>query len=138
MDAIFEFMSGISGGESSTMMVSAFVFLSAAAIAFALMAVAQVRFAVKRRAAEISSGTAKAADEDPRSLRYASKVAAQRLIDYTSRHYSGEKDTGETKELRRRLLQAGFLDPRAPALLLPSRAPSWRLRWRRWSLCWRR
>ena len=57
MDAVFEFMTEISGGDSSTLMVSAFVFLSAAALAFGLMAVANVRFAVKRRAAEISSGT---------------------------------------------------------------------------------
>ena len=53
MDAFFEFMNSLSGGNNSTVMVSAFVFLSAAALAFGLMAVAQVRFAVKRRAAEI-------------------------------------------------------------------------------------
>ena len=74
MDAVFEFLMQISGGNS-TLVVSAFVFLSAAALAFGLMAVANVRFAVKRRASEISSGTAKSAD-DPNSLRYASKVAA--------------------------------------------------------------
>ena len=55
MDAVFEFMSGFAGGDNSTLMVSAFVFLSAAALAFGVMAVAQVRFAVKRRAAEIST-----------------------------------------------------------------------------------
>ena len=37
MDTVFEFMSSIAGGESSTMMVSAFVFLSAAALAFGLI-----------------------------------------------------------------------------------------------------
>ena len=79
MDAVFELLMQISGGDS-TLVVSAFVFLSAAALAFGLMAVANVRFAVKRRASEISSGTAKSAD-DPRSLRYASKIAAQRLIE---------------------------------------------------------
>src|ERR1044072_9059874 len=121
MDAVFEFMSSVSGGDNSTLMVSAFVFLSAAALAFGLMAVAQVRFAVKRRAAEISTDTAKAAEDDPRSLRYASKVAAQRLIDYTAKHYSTE-NKGETKELRRQLLQAGFLDTRAPVLFFLARA----------------
>ena len=121
MDAVFEFISSVSGGDNSTLMVSAFVFLSAAALAFGLMAVAQVRFAVKRRAAEISTGTSKAPDDDPRSLRYASKVAAQRLIDYTAKHYSTE-NKGETKELRRRLLQAGFLDTRAPVLFFLARA----------------
>jgi tight adherence protein C len=120
MDAVFDLMSQISGGDGSTMMVSAFVFLSAAALAFVFMAVAQVRFAVKRRAAEISTGPASTTD-DPRSLRYASKVAAQRLIDYTAKHYSTE-NKGETKELRRRLLQAGFLDARAPVLFFLARA----------------
>ena len=120
MDAFFEFMNGLSGGNNSTVMVSAFVFLSAAALAFVFMAVAQVRFAVKRRAAEISTGPSNTTG-DPRSLRYASKVAAQRLIDYTAKHYSTE-NKGETKELRRRLLQAGFLDTRAPVLFFLARA----------------
>jgi tight adherence protein C len=120
MDAVFEFMNQIAGGDGSTMMVSAFVFLSAAALAFGIMAVANVRFAVKRRAAGIGTGPATATD-DPRSLRYASKVAAQRLIDYTTKNYSGE-NAGETKELRRRLLQAGFLDQRAPAFFFLARA----------------
>ena len=120
MDAVFDLMSGISGGDSSTMMVSAFVFLSAAALAFGLMAVIQVRLAVKRRAAEIGTGASQAGD-DSRSLRHASKVATQRLIDYTSRHYSGE-NAGDVKELRRRLIQAGYLDARAPALFFLARA----------------
>ena len=123
MDAVFEFISGISDGGGSSLVVSAFVFLSAAALAFVVMAFAQVRFAVKRRAAEISTATSKAPDDDPRSLRYASKVAAQRLIDYTTKHYSTE-DKGKTKELRRQLLQAGFLDPRAPAFFFLARAVS--------------
>jgi tight adherence protein C len=119
MDAVFELLTDMSGGDS-TLVVSAFVFLSAAALAFGIMAVANVRFAVKRRAAEISSG-ANSANEDARSLRYASKIAAQRLIDYTTKNYSTE-NKGETKELRRQMLQAGFLDPRAPALFFLARA----------------
>src|ERR1044072_9760364 len=107
MDAVFEFISQFTGGDNSTLMVSAFVFLSAAALAFGLRAVAQVRFAVKRRAAEISTGTSKGPDDDPRSLRYASKAAAQRLIDYTAKHYSPE-NKGEVKGLRRQLLAGGF------------------------------
>jgi tight adherence protein C len=121
MDALFEFMNEISGGEGSATVVSAFVFLSAAALAFGVMAVAQVRFAVKRRAAEISSGTEKAAGDDRRSLRFASKVAAQRLMDYTTKHYSAE-NAGEIKELRRRMIQGGYLDPRAPAFFFLARA----------------
>src|SRR6478672_5397286 len=103
------------------MMVSAFVFLSAAALAFGVMAVLQVRLAVKRRAAEIGNTGETAQADDPRSLRYASKIATQRLIEYTAKHYSGE-DAGDVKELRRRLIQAGFLDPRAPAFFFLARA----------------
>src|SRR4051812_45046724 len=120
MDTVFAFVSGMFGGDGSAMVVSAFVFLSAAALALGVMAVANVRFAVKRRAAEIGT-LAKSGDDDPRSLRYASKVAAQRLIDYTTKNYSAEKNTGETKELRRRMLQAGFLDQRAPAFFFLAR-----------------
>src|SRR5258708_5016601 len=119
MDTIFEFINGFTGGDSSTVTVSAFVFLSAVALALGVMAVAQARFAVKRRASEISSGPG-SADEDPRSLRYASKVAAQRLIDYTTKHYSTE-NSGETQELRRRMIQGGFLDARAPAFFFLAR-----------------
>src|SRR5947199_4832222 len=120
MDAVFEFLSGF-GGDGSTMMVSAFVFLSAAALAFGVMAVLQVRLAVRRRAAEIGNTGETAQADDPRSLRYASKIATQRLIDYTAKHYSGE-NAGDVKELRRRLIQAGYLDPRAPAFFFLARA----------------
>ena len=121
MDAVFEYLSGLSGGDNSALVVSAFVFLSAAALAFGIMAIVNVRFAVKRRASEIGPAQAKSADDDPRSLRYASKVAAQRLIEYTTKNYS-DKNAGETKQLRRQLLQAGYLDPRAPAYFFLARA----------------
>ncbi len=124
MDAVFDYLSAF-GSDGSTLMVSAFVFLSAAALAFGVMAVIQVRLAVKRRAAGIGNtgaGASQAAD-DPRSLRYASKIATQRLIDYTAKHYSGE-NAGDVKELRRRLIQAGFLDSRAPAFFFLARAVS--------------
>src|SRR5436309_6598031 len=120
MDAVFGLLTGF-GGEGSTVMVSTFVFLSAAALAFGIMAVLQVRLAVKRRAAEIGTTGASAQADDPRSLRYASKIATQRLIDYTAKHYSGE-NAGDVKELRRRLIQAGYLDSRAPAFFFLARA----------------
>ena len=121
MDALFDMLTQF--GDGSTLMVSAFVFMSAAALAFGVMAVLNVRAEVKRRAAEIGTGPANAAADDPRSLRYASKIATQRLIDYTAKHYSGE-NAGEVKELRRRLIQAGFLDSRAPAFFFVSRHPT--------------
>src|SRR5262245_41647217 len=119
MDAVFELLNDFAGGDS-TIMVSVFVFLSAAALAFGMMAVIQVRVAVKRRAAGIGTAEGKPGDDDPRSLRYASRIATQRLLDYTSKHYSGE-NAGDVKELRRRLIQAGYLDPRAPALFFFAR-----------------
>jgi tight adherence protein C len=120
MDTVFEFLNDIAGGDS-TLVVSLFVFLSAAALAFGMMAVIQVRVAVKRRAAGIGADEYKSTTDDPRSLRYASKMATQRLLEYTSKHYSGE-NAGEVKELRRRLIQAGYLDARAPALFFLARA----------------
>ena len=119
MDAVFEFLNDIAGGDS-TLVVSIFVFLSAAVLAFGMMAVIQVRVAVKRRAAGINSTEDKSATDDSRSLRYASKVATARLLEYTSKHYSGE-NAGDVKELRRRLIQAGYLDARAPALFFLTR-----------------
>ena len=119
MDALFEQLVQMSGDGST--MVSVFVFLSAAALAFGIMAIVQVRVAVKRRAAGIGTDAAVKAGDDSRSLRYASKIATQRLLDYTNKHYSGE-NAGEVKELRRRLLQAGYLDPRAPAFFFFARA----------------
>ena len=113
MDAVFALLNEITGGDS-TLLVSVFVFLSAGALAFGVMAIIQVRVAVKRRAAGIGTTDGRLGDDDPRSLRYASKIATQRLLEYTSKHYSGE-NTSDVKELRRRLIQAGYLDPRAPS-----------------------
>ena len=120
MTPLFDLITQMSGGSGSAAMVSVFVFLSAGALAFGAMAVIQVRVAVKRRAAGIGTVTTDDVTDDPRSLRYASKVAAQRLIDYTAKNYSTE-NTGETKELRRRLIQAGFLDARAAGLFFLTR-----------------
>ena len=120
MSALFDLITQMSGGDGSTIMVSLFVFLSAGALAFGIMAVIQVRIAVKRRTAGIATVGNVGVADDPRSLRYASKVAAQRLIDYTTKNYSTD-NTGETKALRRRLMQAGFLDTRATGVFFLAR-----------------
>jgi len=120
VNALFDLITQMSGDSGSTTMVSVFVFLSAGALAFGAMAVIQVRIAVKRRTAGIGTVIADGVTDDPRSLRYASKVAAQRLIDYTTKNYSTE-NAGETKELRRRLIQAGFLDAPAAGLFFLAR-----------------
>jgi len=118
MDALLDLLSDLSG-DSPTVMMSLLVFLAAATLAFGVMATLHVRGAVKRRAAGVRADVADRAD-DTRSLRYASRKAAQKLIDYTTRHYTGG-DKSDKRQLRQRLLQAGFLDPRAVAFFFIGR-----------------
>src|SRR5271166_2392861 len=103
-----------------TMMLSVLVFLATATLAFGIMAAVHVRTAVKRRAAEVGTFDGAAATQDGHSLRGASRRVAQRLIEYTNRHYSGPSD-GDKRQLRRRLIQAGFLDQRAVAIFFIAR-----------------
>ncbi|MGA9432532.1 MAG: type II secretion system F family protein, partial [Xanthobacteraceae bacterium] len=56
-----------------------------------------------------------------RSLRFSGLKAAQRLIDYTTKHYSST-DTGGMKVLRQRLVAAGVYDPHAAGFYFLSRA----------------
>jgi tight adherence protein C len=91
-------------------MLSLLVFLAAATLAFSIMAVLRVRGAVKRRAAGITEGFG--ASTGSAALRNSGVKAAQRLIDYTTRHYSSA-DSKDMKVLRRRLVLAGIYDPRA-------------------------
>jgi tight adherence protein C len=96
-----------------TVMLSVLVFLATATLAFGIMATVHVRTAVKRRTADVLTFEGgKPADQNPRSLRQASRKVAQRLIDYTTKHYSGPNE-GDKRKLRLRMIQAGFLDPRA-------------------------
>jgi tight adherence protein C len=118
MDALLDLLSDLSG-DSPTVMMSLLVFLAAATLAFGVMAMLHVRGAVKRRAAGVRADVAERTD-DTRSLRYASRKAAQKLIDYTTRHYAGGDKT-DKRQLRQRLLQAGFLDPRAVAFFFIGR-----------------
>jgi tight adherence protein C len=97
-------------GDSAAMMLSLLVFLAAATLAFSIMAVLRVRGAVKRRAAGITEGFG--ASTGSAALRNSGVKAAQRLIDYTTRHYSSA-DSKDMKVLRRRLVLAGIYDPRA-------------------------
>jgi tight adherence protein C len=118
MDALLDLFSDLSF-DDPTVMMSLLVFLAAATLAFGVMASLHVRGAVKRRAAEVTAGGPERAD-DKRSLRYASRKAAQKLIDYTTHHYASG-DEGDKRQLRQRLLQAGFLDPRAVAFFFIAR-----------------
>jgi tight adherence protein C len=117
MNEILEFLSALPD-ENPLLMMSGLVFLAAATLTFSVMAMIRVRNSVKRRASGLTSA-------DPtvnaRSLRYASAKAAQRLIDYTTQYYGSGTDGGDVRNLRRRLIQAGFLDPRATALFFIAR-----------------
>jgi tight adherence protein C len=102
-----------------TFMMSVLVFAAAAMVAFTIMATVRVRTDVKRRAAGIVVDPSEE-DAGSRSLRHASIKATQQLIDYTNRYFSPTAQ-GETRKLRRQLIQAGFLDPRAGAFYFLAR-----------------
>jgi tight adherence protein C len=96
------------------LVLSLFVFMAASTLSFGVMAAVRVRGSVKRRAADISAEGSRRGVDNPRSLRFASMKAAQKLLDYTTKNYS-DSDDKNMKTLRRQLVQAGFLDQRAPA-----------------------
>jgi tight adherence protein C len=120
MDDLYDILVGVFG-DISTMMVAALVFLAAAVLAFGLMAAAHARGAVKRRAGGINknSGENHAAEEG--SLRHSSLKTVQRLLDYTTKHYSAGEGKSDAKVLRRRMVQAGIFDPRAVAFFFIAR-----------------
>jgi tight adherence protein C len=102
------------------LMMSVLVFAATAMLAFGIMATVRVRSDVKRRAAGLTVDAGHAGAAGSRSLRHASIQATQRLIDYTNRHFSPSGE-GDLRRLRRRLIQAGFLDPRAGAFYFLAR-----------------
>jgi tight adherence protein C len=106
-------------GDSSTIMLAALVFLATTVLSFGVMLGVRARGAVKRRAA----GIAEYSGEESRSLRHSSLKAVQRLLDYTTKHYAvSDKDKGDMKVLRRRLIQAGIFDAKAVAYFFAARA----------------
>jgi len=107
-------------GDSSTMMLAVLVFLATTVLALGVMLAARARGAVKRRAAGIIDVADAAGDQ--RALRASSLRAVQRLLDYTTKHYAAtDKDKGDMKVLRRRLIQAGIFDPSAVAYFFIAR-----------------
>src|SRR5215469_16203792 len=115
MDTILNAMTSDGGG----LFVSLFVFAAAALAAFGIMAAVQLRGAVKRRAAGIVLDS----DDEPdaRTLARSGVKAAQRLIDYTTKHYA-TLDDRNMKHLRSRLVQAGIFDSRAVGFFFLARA----------------
>jgi tight adherence protein C len=102
------------GFAANTTMVAVLVFLAATTFAFGAMALLRAQGSVKRRAAGLGGRLGEADSGNPRSLRHSSLKAAQRVIDYTAKHYS-DGDGEEMKVLRRRMIQAGIYEPRAVA-----------------------
>jgi tight adherence protein C len=104
--------------DGSTMLLALLVFLATTVLTLGVMLALRARGAVKRRAAGIAEGTG----EDQRALRSSSLKAVQRLLDYTTKHYTvSDKDKGDVKVLRRRMIQAGIFDDRAVAYFFVAR-----------------
>ena len=113
---------GPDGVFGAPTMLSLLVFLAVGTLAFAVMVGMRAREAVRRRAARVGVD-----DEAPggrRSLRYSGVKAAQKLIDYTTKHYSSA-DSKDMKVLRRRLMRAGIYDSRAAAVFFLSARRCW-------------
>src|SRR5450755_4441390 len=105
--------------DNSSLLVAVLVFLATGTTAFSAMAFARVRGSVKKRATGILDDDERRT-RPTRSLRYTSLRAATKLLEYTTKHYSGTDDDG-MKVLRRRLVQAGIYDPRGVAFFFIAR-----------------
>jgi tight adherence protein C len=116
---MFDILAGVFD-DGSAMMLALLVFLATAVLAFSLMLGIRSRGAIKRRAAGIAEYSGDA--HETGSLRNSSLKAVQRLLDYATKHYaSTDKDKGEMKVLRRRMIQAGIFDARAVAFFFVAR-----------------
>jgi tight adherence protein C len=116
-----DLMAPMLGDSTAAIMLGVLVFLATTTLAFCVMLMLRTRGAVRRRAAGIRFD--EGGDQRPagaRSLRHSSVRAAQRLMDYTNKHYAASNNDS-MKVLRRRLVQAGIFDSRAVALFFIAR-----------------
>ena len=104
--------------DNASMLMALLVFLATGTTAFALMAFARVRGAVKKRTSRILDD--ERAAKPTRSLRYSSLKAVTQLLEYTTKHYAATNDDN-MKVLRRRLIQAGIYDERGVAYFFIAR-----------------
>jgi tight adherence protein C len=104
--------------DNASMLMALLVFLATGTTAFAAMAFARVRGAVKKRASRILDD--ERAAKSTRSLRYSSVKAVTQLLEYTTKHYAATNDDN-MKVLRRRLVQAGIYDQRGVAFFFLAR-----------------
>ena len=77
-------------GDRAASMLALMVFLAVAVLAFGIMAAVHARSSVKRRAAGIADYSGEREAIDKNSLRGSSVKAVQRLLDYTTKHYSAD------------------------------------------------
>jgi tight adherence protein C len=119
MNGAYDILIGAFGDPSSSML-TLMVFLAASVLAFGIMAAAHARNSVRRRAAGIAEYHGERDAADKSSLRGSSRKAVQRLLDYTTKHCSGESGA-DAKVLRRRLILAGIYDSRAVAFFFIAR-----------------
>lgn len=112
MDAAFDMF-----GDAASTMLTMLIFLATATLAFAVMATLRLHGSIKRRAAGISID---ADSGGAAGRRLQGSRMAQRIIDYTQKHYS-ESASDDMKVLRKRLVVAGIYDPRAVAYFFLTR-----------------
>jgi tight adherence protein C len=108
--------------DGSALLLTVLVFLATAVLTFGVMLAMRSRSAIKRRAAGIAEYSGDA--DEARSLGASSLRAVQRLLDYATKHYAvseKDKNKGEMKMLRRRMIQAGIFDVRAVAYFFLAR-----------------
>jgi tight adherence protein C len=111
MNGLADILAGVFG-DGSTMMLALLVFLATTVLTLGVMLTVRARGAVNRRTAGSAEYSGDA--NDSRALRTSSLKAVQLLLDYTTKHYGAtDKDKGDMKVLRRRLVQAGIFDARA-------------------------
>jgi tight adherence protein C len=103
---------------SAQTLFNVLIFLTAATLAFSVMNALIAREAVRRRASRV--GVEHGAPANRRSLRWSGAKTVQKLIDYTTKHYSSA-DTSDLKVLRQRLVLAGLYDPHAAAYFFIAR-----------------
>jgi tight adherence protein C len=99
-------------GDNATTMLSALIFLAATMLALAMMIALRARDGIRRRVARVN--VEGGAPDQRRSLQFSSLRAAQRLVEYTTKHYVSA-DGDNVKVLRRKMLQAGIYNPHAAA-----------------------
>src|SRR3954451_11536 len=107
-------------GDASIMMLALMIFLAVAVLSFGMMAMIRTRGLIKRRASGIAEYSGEREAAESRSLRQSSLRAVQRILDYTTKHYTANQE-GAAKVLRRRMIQAGIFDSSAVAFYFVAR-----------------